>query len=270
MSAPDARESAGAAFVADEGADGPEEAAPAPLSAAEAARERIIGFNRDGTSHSVVRRTYDWPAIRMLYVEGEGQADGSPRLWPSLSAVAERFGVVPQRVRERSREEGWVDQRARFQAQLESIRQVERAKRLAEDGSKLEADVIRAARMGINLATARLQEIALAQQERTRTGAAARNNGGHLSAKELDALARTVDQFHRVGLRALGLAETTTRVEQTGAAGGPIDLSLELRRDDPRRLVDVLGLLGGLGLADVVAGSLAGGADEGAAGDDEG
>jgi len=64
----------------------------------------------------------DWHAIGKLYVFGEVvrvRADGSEeRSFPSIRAIAQRFGISRSVVGERALREGWGSRRWRFQGAL--------------------------------------------------------------------------------------------------------------------------------------------------------
>lgn len=205
---------------------------------------------------AVGRRTYDWPTIKKMYVEGIKDARGDGHSWPALDDVARMNKVAANRVRERSAAEGWVAERQRWQQQLEQVRRQGRAHALSKAAMDLDSSALDAAKNGLMLCTVAEQAIANRVQ-------AARQAGGPgaavpIDALELQRLAAAIDLFHKVGLRAAGDPETH-RVELTGAGGAPIEISQELRRDDPHRLADVLSVLRQAGLGDVF------GADDGRA-----
>jgi hypothetical protein len=211
-----------------------------------------------------IRREYDWPKLRRAYVEGwkpEGaEADKeSGTHWPSLLEVAERFNVSPNRVREKSAADGWRDARAAWQAQVEQTRQKRRATQLAAKVDDLDAGALRGAELGVGVIASRLQDIAKAVQAAKLAGV----EGGYplVDSREMKALAEALDLFHRIGLRAVGDVEVQ-RMEITGANGAP--LAVELRRDDPERLVGVLAVLEEAGAKEYFASLGAGGSGLGA------
>lgn len=200
------------------------------------------------------RRTYDWPAIRARYVEGVVDPDDDTHgriLWPSLKEVAEHFGAADQRVREKSAAEGWVEQRAKWQQQIERDRQEQRSKHLAKEAGDLDASALKAGKFGVTLVVARLAEIAEAQKARAGLPAVEKAYSTVIEARELEALGKAADLFHRIGLRAVGDPETQ-RMEITGANGQPLDLGSALRRDDPNRIAGVLSILAQAGIAGIL------------------
>lgn len=195
-------------------------------------------------------RTYDWVQIKRRYVEGITDRDAGVTTWPSLNEVAEHFGVVPSRVREKSGTQGWVEERRKFQAQVEATRRQAKAAASAKHAADLDGRALNAAQMGLQLCISRLAEIGQAAQ-RARSEAGVGGGGPvTIDAQEQQRLAQAVDLWHKIGLRAVGDPETH-RVELTGANGQPIEIAAELRRDDPNRLVGVLGVLAQAGLGDL-------------------
>jgi hypothetical protein len=197
-----------------------------------------------------IRRTYDWTAIRRRYVEGVRNGDEGVTEWPSLDAVAEHFGAAPNRVREMSAKEGWRGQRAQWQAQLEATRRQAKAAAMSKEATALDGRALDAAKMGLQLAIARLAEIGQ-QAQRARSDAGVGGApAGVIDAQEQQRLAQAVDRWHKIGLRAVGDPETH-RVEITGANGAPLEIAAELRRDDADRLAGVLGVLQQAGLGEL-------------------
>lgn len=205
-------------------------------------------------------RNYDWPAIKARYVLG--YLEGERTIWPSLDSCAEHFEVVPVRVRERSAAEGWRQQRADHQNELERTAAKSRAKKFTDTAEKLDSGAIQAAEFGVQLVTARLVEIA----ETRRDAKAQGGDEGYsrIDARELELLARAADMFHRLGMRAVGDPESLKQ-EITGANGQAVRLEGELQRDDATRIAGVLSVLDKAGFGELVPGLLAnqgGGAGE--------
>lgn len=190
----------------------------------------------DSWSPGIGHYKYDWPTIRARYVEG--YLDGEKQCWPTLTDVAEHFGANYQMVRERSGKEGWRERRAKWQAQMDAERQQLKAQRLAKEADELDTSALNVSKLGVGLVYARLQEIAQvandARKRQERTG---------INSRELDELARAADLLHRIGLRALGDPDSQ-RLEISGS----IDITHELRRDDPDRLAQVLSVLHAAGI----------------------
>lgn len=209
------------------------------------------GANNYGRQANVEREATDWTAIKRRYVEGVNRNDADRTIdWPSLDKVAEHFGLGAQRVRERSAAEGWVEQRSRFQAQVERVRQQAKANALAQRAVRLDDRALQASELGIELCLSALGDIGRrAQAARAETVGSGTPSGG-IDAQEQQRLAYAVDLWHRIGLRALGDPEVT-RLEISGPNGRPVEIAQELRRDDPNRIVGVLSVLQAAGLGDL-------------------
>jgi hypothetical protein len=191
-------------------------------------------------------RRHNWPHAKELYVEGRDNAEGV-REFPTLKVVSEELGVPYNRLRDRSGSEGWTEERAAFQANLEKERQRRRIKELADDAVELDKGALVASKMGMRLVQARLGEVAHVAQARSAAGRIqddeerrrALYRAGELDAREMDTLARAAQGWHALAMRALGEPETI-RTELVGAGGGPLevrsDVRAELVRDDPERL----------------------------------
>lgn len=213
---------------------------------------------------------YDWPTIKRRYVEGVYDQQQRVHQWPSLAEVAAHFGIGQNRIREKSADEGWVEARRQWQAQVEATRQQARANALAKSGVQLDDKAVDTAKLGLQLCYARLGEIAEAAQRRRAETAGSGGQTG-IDAQEQQRLAAAVDLWHKIGMRAIGDPESLTRIELTGAGGRPIEISQELTRDDPNRLTGVLAVLAQAGLGDIFGGPAdaaralerAGGADGG-------
>ena len=200
---------------------------------------------------TVAGRQYDWTAIKRRYVEGVKGPKDDTIDWPSLSGVATHFGLDASRVRERSALEGWVEQRRQFQTRMETTRQAARIAALTKKSIDLDNRAADSASLGLQLAmdvlTTRAREI---QESRKGAGEGSKRGGKTIDALELSRLAAAVDLFHKIGLRAVGDPQVT-RLEVTGAGGSPIEISTELKRDDPDRLSGVLAVLHQAGLGDL-------------------
>lgn len=240
------------------GDDGGGEVEPAPPE----------GMLRTGPQRGRGRRLYDWQAIKRRYVEGVPLNDGSGTTeWPSLDAVAEHFGLPGARVREKSAIEGWVGLRQKWQAQVEATRQQARANALAKSATEVDKKALDASQLGLQLCLAVLGDRARAVQAQRSDNEGQAGNRVSLSALELTRLAQAVDLWHRIGLRAVGDPEVT-RLEVTGAGGRPIEITTELKRDDPERMAGVLAVLTQAGLGDLFGVDQPRGALEARRGDD--
>jgi hypothetical protein len=217
-------------------------------------------------------RRYPWHDVKQVYVEGKVDDDGE-RTWLSMEHVANMFGISPQRVRGKAAEENWTEQRAAFQAHIEKVRQERRAKELAQEAVELDSRALNAAKTGMTLINARMNEIGQQVQKIQRRKREAAEEGRDddtdipsLDAREVEMLARAAQAWHQLGGKAIGDVDTT-RTEVTGADGASVDVRSvqeELQRDDPDRLTGFLVALERSGLLPVeVEGGAEGGADGG-------
>jgi hypothetical protein len=193
---------------------------------------------------------HDWPAIRARFVEGYTGDDGE-HVWPTLGAVADHFNAGVQGVRARSGREGWVAQRAEWQAQVEAERRRNKVTELAKAADKLDGRALNAAELGIQLCVTRLVEIGRAVETRRQSSGV--DFGTAVEAREMQALAAATDLWHKIGLRAVGDVEAL-RLQLIGANGQPLDIGAELVRDNPERLGGVVAVLKAAGLGEFFAG----------------
>lgn len=195
------------------------------------------------------RRRYDWPSVKMVFVEGTVDDDGE-RTWPNLREVAELFDVPYVRVREHSAKGTWRDERTAFMANIERVRQDRRAKSLAQDSLDMDKRALQLARTGMQLAAARLAEIGKAvaeqqraEQERPTDTLSGRQPLPAVDARELSTLIGAAESAYALGQKALGEV-AIQRLEISGPGGLPVqtqhDVRAELRQDDPDRLAKFL------------------------------
>lgn len=222
-------------------------------------------------------RKYDWPRLKLLYIEGSVDNDGN-RSYPSMRELGEREDVPENRIREMAAKQGWTTERAVFQANMERIRLERRAKELGEEQVNLDKRALQAAKIGLQLIGARMGEIAKQFQARQQQ---AKEDGDEfgmtpsLDARELETLGRAAAGWHALAEKALGEVPTT-RTEIVGAGGGPVDvrssIRAELTRDDPDRIAAFIVALERSGAAGVLlgnAGALNAGGGEGGVGEGE-
>lgn len=198
---------------------------------------------------TTAHRRYDWPSVKMVFVEGTVDDDGE-RTWPNLREVAELFDVPYVRVREHSAKGTWRDERSAFMANIERVRQDRRAKSLAQDSVDMDKRALQLARTGMQLAAARLAEIGklVAEQQRAEQEHGADALRGRpplpaVDARELATLIGAAESAYALGQKALGEIPTL-RHEISGPGGMPVqtqhDVRAELRQDDPDRLAKFL------------------------------
>lgn len=187
----------------------------------------------DGRPNPGAKR-HDWEAVRLAYVEGALDDDGLVQ-FPNLREVSEMHGVDYSRCRQHAAREGWKEQRAGFQRQIEDARRAERAGEAARQMETIDDQALRAARTGMVLTLHRLDEVARAVRE---ARAPQSQDDGMaelyepLDVKELKDLARTAREWRELAAQSLGIAVGTTAVEISGQGGGPVDLRQELMLDD--------------------------------------
>ena len=219
----------------------------------------VAGTEVARTTPKKVRRKphrYNWDAIRTAYVEGVvDEKNPDERQWGTLADVAAMFDAGANRVREKSADEHWPEQRVMYQKQLTERRQRKRASELGKAAVDLDSKALNVSKLGIAMVTTRLAEIAQEVQARAATKAEtqARIEAGlpveayllkpAVDARELDTLGRAAEQFHRLGLRALG--EDIIKHEITGKDGGPIEtevktISERMYESDAERLAAIL------------------------------
>lgn len=220
-------------------------------AATNAARDPITGNFRSRNPDVTPPEQRNWDVIRRFYIEGHRDPNHAGAVvWPSLTETANHFKVPWATVRDYSRSEGWVQQRADYQALVEDRRRRTKAQQLATQATQLENRALESAQLGLQLIFARLGEIAQeAQANRAASVGEGRAKSG-IKADEQQKLAAAADLWHKIGLRAIGDPETH-RVELTGPGGRPIEIAQELRRDDPDRLTGVLAVLQRAGLGDI-------------------
>lgn len=190
---------------------------------------------------------YDWEPVRVAYIEGTGTE--LERAWPGLKDLSEKYKIPYVRVRERSSQERWPEQRAAFMSTLEQARQKERSKQLAKEAVQFDASALDVAQLGIDMVTARMQEIAehvmLVNEvkEKIRKGeldidiTTVKTN---IKANELNQLSLAALQWHQLGQRALGTDVINANINIGGEIEHTISVTQELMRDDPERLAGFL------------------------------
>lgn len=196
---------------------------------------------------------YDWEAIRTTFVQGLVSEDGT--IFPSLRETADYHETPYSAVRRRAADEHWNERRVAYKAQVEKITAERRAEALSKELVEFDSRTLAAAKAGVMLTSARLQQIAArfrAQEER-----AAREGGDLLvpaiEASELRTLGAALQTFHETGRVALGVESSTMRHEVAAATERPAvrrDIDEELNIGD----IDRVGrLIGALDRAGVVA-----------------
>lgn len=192
---------------------------------------------------------YDWESIKRDYVEGIGDRDGEI-FWPNLRELSEVHNVPYNRVREHAAKDGWSEQRSAYQSHVEKTRQRKRAEHLAKEAVDLDATALRMSKVGMQLVSERLGEVANAVMERRREEERQREAGQppdifgavfspSVDAREQEQLARAAAGWHALAGKALGEVPTT-RTEVTGAEGVELSITQRLQEDDPDRVYGLL------------------------------
>lgn len=185
-------------------------------------------------------RRHDWHRIRSEYIEGIVNADGR-LVWPTQDELAARHDVRRQRIGERLQAEAWNEQRALYTRRLEEQRQHERASEVAKIAADLDVEAVRAARDGMAITRARIQELGMQSQRRIEALQAQDPvrlaQAPAVDALELERLSRSADMWYILGTRAVGLGPRT-QVDVSVAGVEPVD---DDERD--RLTLEVIGLL---------------------------
>ncbi|UVF61416.1 hypothetical protein SEA_DALANDE_2 [Gordonia phage DalanDe] len=205
---------------------------------------------------------YDWTGIRRDYIEGVPIRGSQEREWLSLKELAERHDIPYGRVRKRSSSERWPEhkQAAEYTAMMERAKV--RAKQIETNALDFDDKAFTIAKTGMALVHARMAELGQDMQAHRAIRAQAlanKENGLPYKDKdlysavrhnEIDALASAAQKFQDIGQRALGTdvkkidlsGELTSNTEVT------INISDEVKRDDPERLADMLAAMNQAGV----------------------
>ena len=228
---------------------------PAPM----ATRSRT----KDGKilQHTPSRAKYPWADIQRAYVEGlrvPGTKD--ERRWFNLKELAEHFGANYDLVWRRSSQYRWQDAKDAHERLAALERSRKRAKQIAENSLDFDEKSHNVAKMGLAMVTTRLAEIANEVQTKRpfRDDALRRLQNGEAVEREelysavrfaeMEGLASAAARFQEIGRKALGT--DVERIDITGTQGNVnvVNVRQEVRRDDPARLAEMLGVLAESGL----------------------
>lgn len=232
--------------------------APRPVGSGKGTPNRATpkAAARAKRSQSVPRKgnKYDWDIIRVDYIEGIADSnDEDVRNFPTLEVVAKKHTVPIQRVRERSAQERWVEQKQAFQRKLATTRTNKRIAKMANEAVEFDGKALTAAKLGIAMVTARMGEIAREVQahQSIREKAIAEAANGYpvelsdlssvIDAKELNTLGQAALSWQALGMKALGT--DIQRTEISGEIGVDVEvtsIAREMSRDDPERLAAFL------------------------------
>ena len=244
--------------------------APRPAGAGKGTPNRATkkAASRAGKKNETPRRgiKYDWDVIRVDYIEGIAESDDEDvRTFPTLEAVAQKHHVPIQRVRERSAQERWVEQKHTFQRKLATTRTNKRIAKLANEAVDFDGKALTAAKLGMAMVTARIGEIAreVQQHQAIKEKAMRDAENGYpvelgdlstvISAKELNTLGQAALSWQMLGMKALGT--DIQRHEVTGEIDVDVEvtsIAREMSRDDPERLAAFLVAAQRSGLFDAV------------------
>lgn len=166
---------------------------------------------------------YNWPPIRNEYIQGN-RIKGDEVEWPTLVELSKKYKMPVQTIEKRSWKEGWVKQRADFQADVERISREKAAKKRARDIEKFDDDCHTISKSGIWRISKEMRD----DQEAAREGKPLK------PLSDLESIARATERFQTIGHRALGVPDKG--IALMGPDGGPIMqetqiiLSLEERK----------------------------------------
>lgn len=187
---------------------------------------------------------YEWEPVRIAYIEGTG--DDDQKHWPTLNELSDQFDIPAVRIREKSAAERWVNQREKFQMDMEQTRRRARIKELASRGTQFDADSLSVAEAGMQITRVRLGEIIrdIGKQNELRELQSERLQAGMdadplaltsvIDAQELRDLASAAMGWQKLGQSALG--QDAIEVHHTGEVKQAVSITQELIRDDPERL----------------------------------
>jgi len=86
---------------------------------------------------------HDWPTIRKDYVEGIEQ-DGK-LTWPTMEAIAVKYGIEGPMLRMHASKQKWTDLRDKYHTKQLHARQDARVKAVATGAAKFDAKILQAA-----------------------------------------------------------------------------------------------------------------------------
>jgi hypothetical protein len=180
----------------------------------------------------------DLEAVRTEYVEGTATDDGIKYL--TLRELATKHKVGHSQLRRVAANERWSEEKAAVQRMVEVQRREERVAALSALSVEFDSQTLNGAQAGVRAVWRRLTDMLVEStpvEQRSPDLRAVPYRA--LSAKEASALASALLKFQTIGKRALGESESTSRVEMTGAGGGPIervDVHAVLTAYDPERM----------------------------------
>lgn len=211
---------------------------------------------------------YDWFSIKTAFVEGiKDERNPEERVFLTLKELSDHLGVPLPRVRERSADERWFDQREQYQLRLARTRQTKRVLELSKESVDFDSASLKVAKLGMAMVTARMSEIArdVQAQQQKRDEALKLAQAGYMidskdletviDARELDTLSRAAIQWQQLGQKALGTDVQKIDINQHTQIELDVDvevtsISAELSRDDPERLAGFLQAAKRAGLLD--------------------
>lgn len=158
------------------------------------------------------KRRIDWSAIRSAYIEGSARdPDGDPneRVWPTLRALAETYGVSPFTVDKRSAAENWTKQRERHQSDVERARRERLVQERASRASTIDSRGLSSAEAGLALVGHRLAFMLRRAQQQPADQAGADRN-----ARELSSLALAAWRFVRVKDAVMGVPQPDEQADE--------------------------------------------------------
>ena len=225
-----------------------------------APRENIKGYK------------YDWYTIKSSFVEGYQEEGREERIFLTLKDLAEKLNVPVQRLRERSADERWMEQREQYQLRLAKSRQTRRVLELTGESVEFDSTSLKLAKLGMTVVTARMSEIAREIQERQkeREEAIRLANKGFpidpehmrtvIDAKEISTLAAAATAWQILGQKSLGTDIQRLEVQQQIDIDIDVDVEVttvseELSRDDPERMAAFLHAAQRAGLLDTFLGT---------------
>lgn len=156
---------------------------------------------------------YNWYAIRKEYIEGNRIKQDEVDL-PTAQELSVKYNIKVNTIEKRCAKEGWVQQRADFQAEVERIAREKDAKKRARDIESFDTDCHKVAKSGIWRLSKEMKD----DQE------AARDNKPLKPLSDVESIARSLERFQTVGHRALKTADSAIAI--TGQDDKPLGADL--------------------------------------------
>ena len=135
----------------------------------------------------------NWIEIKDLYIMGEFDKEGN-LVYSSNVALAKRFGISPQALSVRIKDENWKTEKKLYLDNVEKRKREKRIESLAEEAANFDFRVLSVAKDGLEHVEHYFRQAKFKYNETGKT----------MSLDSLEALARCADKFQKIGRLALG------------------------------------------------------------------